>query len=52
MKLTKKQKKIYSLIGGISGLIVGGWIIFYLKDMRGFIITIASLILIFFMGRK
>lgn len=35
--LDKHQKKVYSLIGGIAGLVVGFWFIFIIKNNLGFI---------------
>lgn len=34
------------LIGGISGIILGGWMIFYLKDNFGFIPAVMGMLLL------
>ena len=46
IKLTQIQKRKRAVIGGMFGLIVGGWMIFAMKDNLGFIIAGIGLILL------
>ncbi|MBU0893870.1 MAG: hypothetical protein KKB88_00335 [Nanoarchaeota archaeon] len=49
--INKSQKKTLSLIAGISGLIVGFWMIFVTKNNFGFIPSIIGTILLLW-GRE
>jgi len=44
--MKKKQRKFWSFIGGIAGLITGGWMIFIAKDNLGFLPSILGAILL------
>lgn len=44
--MRKKQKKFWSFVGGISGLIIGGYMIFYVKDNLGFLPALLGVILL------
>ncbi len=44
--LNNKQKRVYSFIGGIAGLVVGFWFIFINKNNIGFIPTILGALLL------
>lgn len=47
-RLTKKQREKWSLIGGISGFLVAGYLIFIEKTNLGFIpLAMAVIILVF-----
>lgn len=48
LKKMKDRKKFWSFIGGISGLLVGGFMIFYYKDNLGFIPAILGASLLIF----
>lgn len=37
MRNKKQLKKVWRFWGGVSGLLLGAWIIFYLKYIGGFI---------------
>jgi len=48
VKFTKSQKKRYVLWAGVSGLLMGAWILFYLRNKLGFVFAIiGALILIY-----
>lgn len=47
----KMNKKKQSLIGGVAGLLVGAWMLFYLKDMLGFIPAGLGIILLIYNRR-
>lgn len=51
IKLLPKDRRRKAFIGGIFGLIIGGWFIFYYKDNAGFLIALLSLILLIW-GRE
>ena len=40
--MNKSQRRFWAFWGGISGLVIGGYMIFYLKDLRGFIPAIVG----------
>jgi len=46
----KLNKKKWSMIGGISGFIMGFWILFINKDMLGFFPAICGAILLIWRG--
>lgn len=46
MELTKNQRKRWSLIGGVSGLITGFGMIFLFKNNLGFIPAILGALLL------
>lgn len=50
--MNKKRKQFWRLVGGISGLIVGGGMIFVYKDNLGFIPAILGVILLLYNGKK
>jgi len=51
-EFTKEQKEKYALIGGIAGLLVGFWMIFFTASKYwGFIPSIMGAILLIF-GRR
>lgn len=46
VRLTLDQKRKWSLIGGISGLIVGFYMLFIIKNMWGFVPAIMGALLL------
>lgn len=44
--LNKEQRKRASLWGGMSGLLVGAWFLFFLKDNFGFIPALAGALIL------
>lgn len=42
----KKRKPFLIFLAGIGGILVGAWMIFYLKDIRGFIPGIIGVLLL------
>lgn len=50
-KLTLKQKKRWALAGGVSGFIIGGWMLFITKTFWGFVPAILGATLLIF-GRR
>lgn len=50
--MDKKRKAFWRLVGGISGLITGGGMIFLYKNNLGFIPFILGVILLLYNGKK